>query len=71
MYGKVGKNQTISWKNLRSRYEIKEKADTKETTLERADFTLQLLMFVTAEKQGQMFIFFFLSIFCQLLSPGF
>ena len=43
----------------------------KETTLERADFTLQLLMFVTAEKEGQMFIIFFLSIFCQLMSPGF
>ena len=36
----------------------------KETKLERADFTLQLLMFVTAEKEGQMFIIFFLSIFC-------
>ena len=41
----------------------------KETTLERADFTLQLLMFVTAEKERRMFIIFFLSIFCQLLSP--
>ena len=44
---------------------------TKETILERADFALQLLMFVTAEKEGQMFIIFFLSIFCQLLSPRF
>ena len=26
----------------------------KETTLERADFTLQLLMFVTAEKERRM-----------------
>ena len=43
----------------------------KETTLERADFPLKLLMFVTAEKEGQMFIIFFLSIFCQLLSPRF
>ena len=43
----------------------------KETTLERADFTLQLLMFVTAEKEWQMFIIFFLSSFCQLLSPRF
>ena len=44
---------------------------TKETTLERADFTLQLLMFVTAEKEGQMIIIFFLSIFCLLLSTQF
>ena len=43
----------------------------KETTLERADFTLQLLMFVTAEKERVMFIIFCLSIFCQLLSPRF
>ena len=43
----------------------------KETKLERADFTRQLLMFVTAEKEGQMFIIFFLFIFCQLLSPWF
>ena len=41
----------------------------KETTLERADFTLQLLMFVTAEKEKRMFKIFFLSSFCQLLSP--
>ena len=44
---------------------------TKETAVERADFALQLLMFVTAEKEGQMFIIFFLSIFCQLLFPRF
>ena len=31
----------------------------KETTLKRADFTLQLLMFVTAEKERRMFIIFF------------
>ena len=43
----------------------------KETTLERDDFTVQLLMFVTAEKEGRMFIIFFLSSFCQLLSPRF
>ena len=41
----------------------------KETTFQRADFALQLLMFVTEEKEGEMFIFFFLSIFCQLMSP--
>ena len=45
--------------------------ETKETKLERAEFTLQLFMFVTAEKEGQMFITFFLSIFCRLLSPRF
>ena len=45
--------------------------NSKETTLERADFTLQLLIFVTAEKEGQMFIIFFLPIFGQLLSPRF
>ena len=43
----------------------------KETTLERADFTLQLLMIVTAVKEGQMFIIFSLSSFCQLLYPRF
>ena len=43
----------------------------KETTLERADFALQLFMFVTMEKERRMFIIFCLSIFCQLLSPQF
>ena len=38
---------------------------TKETTLERIDFTLQLLMFKTVEKEKRMFMSFFLSIFCQ------
>ena len=38
---------------------------------ERNSFILQLLMFITAEKNGQMFISFFLSSFCQLLSPNF
>ena len=41
---------------------------TKETILERADFTIQLLMFVDADKERRMFIFFFIFIFCQLLS---
>ena len=36
----------------------------KETAFERADFALQLLMFVTEEEEGRMFIIFFLSIFC-------
>ena len=40
----------------------------KETTFERADYTLQLSMFVTAEKERQMFKIFFLSSFGQLLS---
>ena len=31
---------------------------TKETKLERADFALQLLMFVTEEKEGVMFMIF-------------
>ena len=43
--------------------------EPKETTLERADFTLQLLMFVTAEKERRMFTIFFLPSFGQLLSP--
>ena len=43
----------------------------KDTKLERADLTLQLLMFVTEGKEGVMFIIFFLSVFCQLLSPPF
>ena len=43
----------------------------KETKLEGADFTLQLLMFVTAEKERVMFIIFFLYIFCQLFPPNF
>ena len=42
---------------------------SKETKLERVDFTLQLSMFVTAEKERRMFTIFFLSSFCQLLSP--
>ena len=46
-------------------------AKSKETTLERADSITQLLMLVTAEKLGQMFITFFLSTFCQLLSLRF
>ena len=44
---------------------------TKETVLERADFTLQLLMFVTAEKERRMFIIFFLSIFVSCCPRGF
>ena len=47
------------------------KAELGLSTLERADFTLQLLMFVTVEKERDMFIIFFLSCFCQLLSLGF
>ena len=44
----------------------------KETTFQRADFALQLLMFVkNAEKERRIFTIFFLSIFCQLLYPRF
>ena len=43
----------------------------KETTSERADFTLQLQIFVTAEMEWQMFKIFFLSSLDQLLSPRF
>ena len=41
-----------------------QQVNPKETTLERADFPLQLLMFVTAEKEREMFIILFISIFC-------
>ena len=44
-------------------------ATYEETILERADFTLLLLKFVTAGKEGQLVMIFSLSIFCQLLSP--
>ena len=44
---------------------------SKETTFQRADFTLQLSMFVTAEKEGKMLTIFFVSIFCHLLSAPF
>ena len=43
---------------------------TKETIFQRADFAFQLLMFVTAEKEGQMFIIFFLSIFFSAVVPA-
>ena len=43
--------------------------DIKETTLERADFTLQLLMFVAAEKERRMFTIFFLSSFLSHVVP--
>ena len=33
----------------------------KDTTLERADFILQLLMFVTMEKEREKFVIFILS----------
>ena len=45
------------------------KLQPKETKLERADFTLQLSISVTAKKERRMFIIFFLLSFCQLLSP--
>ena len=39
----------------------KQRKQDKETTLERADL---LLMFVTSEKERELFITFFLSSFC-------
>ena len=53
------------------RRSVGKKGGAKETTLERADFTPQLLMFVTAEREEQMFTILFISIFCRLLSPRF
>ena len=44
---------------------------TKEATFESADFVLQMLMFVTAKKEGQMFMKSFPSIFCQQMFSGF
>ena len=41
---------------------------TKEAALERADFTLQLLMFVTEKKEKRIF---FLTNLCQWLSTRF
>ena len=59
--GSAGKNTlTQIFKSL---------ATTKETKLERTGFILQLLMFVTAKKETRMFTIFFLSRFCELLSP--
>ena len=43
----------------------------KETALERADFTHQLFVFVTTERVRWIFITFFNSIFCPLLSSRF
>ena len=43
----------------------------KETTFYRDDFALQLLMFVTAEKEGQLFLNFFLSFFVSCCPRGF
>ena len=56
---------------IRNTYLSLKYIESKETTLERADFTLQLLMFVTEEKGKEIFIVFFLSTFCQLLFPQF
>ena len=49
------------------RVDVLEAASTKETAFQRADFTLQLLMFVTVEKERRIFIIFFLSSFGQLV----
>ena len=45
--------------------------EVKETALKRADFNLQLVKFVTAEKEKRTVIIFFLSSFHQLVSPLF
>ena len=42
---------------------------SKETALERADFALQLLMFVTVIKEKNLLTIFCLSINCQPMSP--
>lgn len=42
---------------------IRQFISLEETTLERADHTLQLLIFVTAKKEELMIIFFILSVF--------
>ena len=60
-------NYTCKHKNLSTLSSDKRASQTgmhsKETTFYRTDITLQLLMFVTALKEGQIFIIFFLSIF--------
>ena len=42
----------------------------KEATLERADFNHQLLMFVTAEKEGKLVTILFISIFWSAVVPA-
>ena len=59
--------QNISWflsrqRSVHGQARHAQKVFPKETTLERADFTLQLLLFVTVEKERR--IVFFLSSFC-------
>ena len=44
---------------------------TKGTTLERADFTRQLLMFVTAEKERRMVIIVFFPVLASWCPPNF
>ena len=58
-------------KKVKCLVEMASLLSSKKTTLERADFTLQLFMFVTAEKEREMFIITPFSSFCQLLSPPF
>ena len=62
----------VSWASgKRKEIKMSKFEKTKETTLERADFTPQLSVFVTAKKKMEMFIIFFLSSVYQLLSPWF
>ena len=45
-------------------------ATTEETTLERADFTLQLLLFVTTVMERALFIILVHSFFLSAVVPG-
>ena len=45
-------------------------ADSKETTLGRADLIFQLLMFVTTVKGREIFIIFFFSSFLSAVVPA-
>ena len=63
MPGYNGKSGTY----LRTKHNLISSWDVKETT--RADFALELLMFVTSEKEGQMFIIFFFSPFFASCCP--
>ena len=46
-------------------------ATTKETTLERVDFTLQLLLFLTGEEERRMFIISLFPVFVSCCARAF
>ena len=50
--------------------QVRKGTRSKETTLERADFTLHLLMFVNAEKEGRIFIIIYLLSFVSAVVPA-